>query len=159
MTCTAAVASCAVLIGLASCAGPSERPAERPDSPAPAGTVTQNDSIRIELTVPETARRGLPVPVVITVHNQSGKPADLYLHGREPTLDIVVRAADGRVTWRRLANENLGAILRIQTLGAAGSLTIRGEWTPGDAGEYSVTGVVLSESPRLESSPRRVVVR
>jgi hypothetical protein len=121
--------------------------------------MTEADSLDIQLLVPDSASPGARVPVAMTIRNTTAKPIDLYLHGRGPTLDVIVRATDGRLVWQKLTGENLRAILKIHPLRAGETLTVGGEWPAAEPGEFTVIGVVLSESPRLESRPRRLVVR
>ena len=121
--------------------------------------MTEADSLDIQLLVPDTASAGARVPVAMTIRNMAAKPIDLYLHGRGPTLDVIVRAADGRVVWQRLAGENLPSILKIHPLRANETLTVGAEWPAADPGEFTITGIVMTESPRLESRPRRIIVR
>ena len=121
--------------------------------------MNETDSPAIQLSVPGEVANGSRVPVSLTVRNTTGKTVDLYLHGREPTLDVIVRGTDGRIVWQRLADQTLRAILKIHPLPAGDSLVLRTDWIPTVAGEFTVTAVVLSESPRLESRPARVIVK
>jgi hypothetical protein len=112
----------------------------------------------VELSMPDTVARYARVPVSMTIRNTSSRPMDLYLHGRDPVFDIVVRRANGSIAWQRLADEVVQAIVSLHHLAPGDSLRVCAEWLPTEAGEMTVTGKLLTEDPSIEQS-RRVFVR
>jgi hypothetical protein len=130
--------------------------------------VATNDSLRLHLDVPHTVRVGEPVPIVFRIENARQQPLDLYLRGREIAFDIVISDRAGRVVWRRLAGEVIPAILRIETLGPGGVLTLEHLWDqrtgPGRTvppGDYTVRAELLTENEPLHSPavPLRILTR
>lgn len=118
----------------------------------------QTEPLLVELSVPEIVERDSRVPVSLTIRNPTAQPIDLYLRGRDPVFDIVVRRPDGSIAWQRLADEVVQAVLSVRQLPPGESLRVSAEWLPTDRGEVSVTGKILTESPLLESA-RRVIVK
>ena len=121
------------------------RPAD-PVSPPPA------DSLRLRLDVPREVPLGSAVPLTLRVENVAGRPLDLYLRGREITVDVTVARAGGEVVWRRLADEVIPAIVHLRTLAAGEVVEVRAEWDQriagggrAAAGDYVVRGAVLTE--------------
>jgi len=94
------------------------------------------------------------------VENSSAEPVELYLRGRETTVDFVVADASGEIIWRRLENEVVLAILRIEVLLPGQMIEVGDTWDQRDnsgrqvaPGEYSVRGEVLTDgSLTLESA-------
>lgn len=117
----------------------------------------RTESLLVELVVPDTVERDSRVPVSMTIRNPTAHPIDLYLRGRDPVFDIVVRRPDGSIAWQRLADEVIQAVLSIRPLLPGDSFRVSAEWLPTDRGEVSVTGRILTESPLLECA-RRVIV-
>ena len=107
----------------------------------------------LELDVPPVARVGSTVPITLRARNVSDRPVDLYLRGRTIAFDVVVRHADGDIAWRRLENEIIPAIIRLETLAPQQVLELDAEWSPELAGSYVVEGVLLTDGPDLRTDP------
>lgn len=123
-----------------------------------------SDSLSLAIRVPRRVSPGETVPVILRVENTSGRAIDLYLRGRTIAFDVVVTDADGEV-WRRLEDEVIPAILRIETLEAGGLLELEASWDqrsnagePVPAGEYRVRGEVLTEDDPLVTPAARLRV-
>lgn len=96
------------------------------------------------------------MPITLRVENVGSRPLDLYLRGRTIAFDLVVSRPDGTVIWRRLHDEMIPAILRLETLAPGAALELEDVWdqrsndgelvTPGD---YLVHGELLSEEQPL----------
>jgi hypothetical protein len=121
-------------------------------------TDPRSDSLRLELDVPAEARVGSTVPITLRARNSDDRPIDLYLRGRTIAFDIIVRRSDGEVVWRRLANEIIPAILRLETLAPREVLELHAVWNldtnAGRAvpsGLYVVQGLLLTDGPELRT--------
>lgn len=132
---------------------------EDPAQPAPS------DSLRLLLELPERVPPGRAVPITLVVENLTDRPLDLYLRGRTIAFDLTVRRADGGVVWRRLEDEVIPAILRIETLQPRGRLELRAEWDqrtnagePVPPGDYEVQGELLTEQDPLATPHVRLRV-
>jgi hypothetical protein len=128
-------------------------------------TTPPADSLRLELAVPAEARVGSTIPITLRATNAGDQPVDLYLRGRTITFDIIVRHDRGDVVWRRLQNEVIPAILRIETLAPNQVLELHASWslgpTAGDPvtpGTYVVEGVLFTDGPELRTAPGSVHV-
>jgi len=66
---------------------------------------------------------------------------------------VVVRHASGEVVWRRLENEIIPAIIRLETLAPDQVLELGAEWNPARPGSYAVAGVLLTDGTDLHSDP------
>ena len=124
------------------------------------------DSLHLTLGVPREALAGEPVPITLRVENVSGRALDLYLRGRTITFDIVVTDEAGREVWRRLEDEMIPAILRIDTLEPGATLELVEAWDqrsnlgePVPPGHYRVHGELLTEEQPLltPAEPLRIV--
>lgn len=122
-------------------------------------TATPDDSLQLELVVPQRVRAGEPVRVTLRVTNTASSATDLYLRGREPTFDIVVDDESGRTVWRRLAAETIEAILLLRPLGAGAIMDVSYTWdqrtgsgTAVSPGRYTVRGMLLMESAERETA-------
>jgi hypothetical protein len=155
-------------------AGPAENrvasgnPAFEVAMPAPA-----SDSLHLSLELPHRVAPGEPVPVILRARNVSGRALDLYLRGRTIAFDIVVSDENDEVVWRRLEDELIPAILRIETLDPGEVLEVEERWDqrsnssdPVPPGSYRVRGLFLTEGDPLitpehslriipEAEPRR----
>jgi hypothetical protein len=129
-------------------------------------SATQSDSLELSLEVPQQVRAGDPVRLTIRVENTSGRTLDLYLRGREIAFDVIVSNVTGDVVWRRLEDELLQAILRIETLQAGATLELSTTWNqrtsagePAPPGMYAARGQVLTEADPLNTTdvPFRIV--
>lgn len=163
----------AVLLGLAchACApdGADRDPPAR--STAAAGTTARQDhqnhmpndhadSLRSTLEMPERVPRGTPVPITFRIENVTDRTLTLHLTGRQIAFDIVVARPDGTTVWRRLHDEVIQAILRLDTLPPGDALVLEDTWDqrsddgdPVPAGEYRVHGELLTEADPLRSPP------
>lgn len=120
----------------------------------------------LSLSAPARVGPGEPVPVAVRVSNTNTDPLELYLRGRRPTLDIVVRDSAGGIVWRRLHGEVIPAIVHVMVLQPGASFELRGEWdqatvagTPVSPGVYQVRGELLIDRvDPLETSPVSVEV-
>jgi hypothetical protein len=117
--------------------------------------------MRLQISVPARVRAGEPVPVTLTVTNQSDVPLTLHLMGRPEAFDVVVRRAGGEVVWRRLEGATIAMILRVETLAPGDSLRFEDVWLhrtnagiPVEPGDYTVTGELPTARPGpLRTSP------
>ena len=118
--------------------------------------------LRFDLVAPDSAPAGTPVPIVIRITNATGRPVDAYFTGREIAFDIVVRAADGAVVWRRLAGRAIQSILQVRTFEAGETVELRDVWRQQNAagkpvapGAYSVQGIVPGQEPEPQMTEVR----
>jgi hypothetical protein len=137
------------------------RTAGRPAAETAAMTAVSGDSIRVELELPGSVPQGEPVAMILRVTNLLDRSVDLYLTGRPIAFDLIVMDAAGRVVWRRLQDEVVAMVLRIETLDAGAALEFTDRWiqrtNSGEAvppGEYTVRGELLTEDRPLASSAR-----
>jgi hypothetical protein len=131
------------------------------DAPPPA----PSDSLSLALMLPEKVVAGQNVAITLVVENVTDRALELYLRGRTIAFDLIVTAPDGAVVWRRLEDEVIPAIVRIETLPPGGRLELRGDWDqrtnaglPVPSGEYQVRGELLTEQAPLLSASRRLHV-
>ena len=115
-----------------------------------------SDSVRVRLEVPERVDTGEPVRIFLRLDNISDRTLDLYLRGRAIAFDVVIAQEDGTVLWRRLNDEVIPAILRIETLQPGAAIELEHTWdqrasggTPVSAGEYMIRGEILTEAAPL----------
>ena len=103
--------------------------------------------------------------ISLTVENDTPRTIDLYLRGRAPTFDVIVKRADGEIVWQRLENEIIPAIVSLRTLASAERLELTTVWDQrtgrgrsARTGEYTARGVLLleGESQETESVPFRI---
>ena len=111
-----------------------------------------SDSVRVGLEVLERVRAGEPVRIVLRLENISDRTLDLYLRGRAIAFDVIITRKDGTVLWRRLEDEAVPAILRIETLKPGAVIELEDTWeqranggAPVSAGEYWIRGEILTE--------------
>jgi len=116
------------------------------------------DSLSLELAVPSTGRQDDSVRFTLRIKNQRNEPLDLYLRGRESTLDVIVAQPGGAVVWHRMEGEIIPAIVHVRTLAAQELLEITASWnlrtkqgTPVAPGEYTARGLLLAEGSPLEA--------
>jgi hypothetical protein len=148
-----------VLLGCAD-----EPPLERPrDTTVPESAVTSlpADSLLLDLNVPPEVRAGEPLLVTMRVRNPASRAVDLALHGRSPTLDVIITRPNGDTVWHRLAGEVLPAILSLRTLAPGEQLEMSTRWDqrtpqgPAAPGEYVVRGLLLTDGAPLATGPAR----
>ena len=135
------------------------RPPPPPDTTGgtPA-TVAQTESLHVTLEVPHEARAGEPVRVLLRVRNGGSRAVDLYLRGREPTLDVVVETAAGDTVWRRLEGAVIPAIAALRALAPGEILEVSAVWdqrrrdgSRAPVDDYRVRGMLLMETAPLSS--------
>ena len=123
------------------------------------------DSLRVELIVPERVRAGETVRFTLRVQNVSPRTFDLYLRGRESTFDIEVSRATGDTIWRRLAGAVIPAIVHIRPLAPRERFELIAEWDQRDnkgrplgVGEYSARGLLLVEGAPLATERKALTI-
>ena len=116
-------------------------------------TAPSSPSLRLELDVPPEARVGSTVRIALRVTNIGSQPIELYLRGRTVAFDVVVRHAAGEVVWRRLENQVIPAIVRLETLRPEQSLELRTRWHLAvvPPGIYVIEGILLTDGPDLRT--------
>jgi hypothetical protein len=120
--------------------------------------------LSVSLDAPESIASGGRVTFRLLVRNTSGKPVDLYLRGREPTLDVVVAREDGRVVWRALEGRVIPAVLQVVSLAPRQTLEVSAVWDlrstdpPVEHGTYVVRASLLAEEAAIEAAPRRLTI-
>lgn len=131
------------------------RPSPQP-APESQVSATESDSLELSLEVPQQVRAGAATRMSIRVENTSGGPLDLYLRGREIAFDLIVENAHGEVVWRRLEEEVIQAVLRIETLQPGAMLELADSWDqrandgdPVPPGTYTVRGEILTDGEPL----------
>lgn len=119
-------------------------------------TATPSDSLRLWLDVSAEVRAGEPVPITLRAENITERSRDLYLTGRTIAFDLTVTNEDGAVIWRRLEDEVIPAILRLETLEPGETLSLDDTWEqrsndgePVAPGTYTVRGEILTEEEPL----------
>ena len=119
-----------------------------------------SDSLRLRLDVPREVAAGDPVPMRLRVENVAGRALDLYLTGREIAFDLIVESAAGTVAWRRLHDQVIPQILRVEQLAPGDTLVLEDAWDqrsndgePVAPGTYAVRGEVLTEDEPLVAGP------
>jgi hypothetical protein len=122
-----------------------------------------SDSLDLKIDVPAQVRLGESVLITLHVRNTSDRELTLYLRGRTITFDLVISTPDGTEIWRRLANEMVPAIIRIETLPPGGRLTLEDVWhqrsnesAPVTAGRYRVYGELLTDGAPLVSQIQEI---
>jgi hypothetical protein len=124
-----------------------------------------SDSLRLTLEFPDRIAHGQPVPITLRTENTSGRVVDLYLRGRTIAFDILVTDEVGAVVWRRLEDEIIPGILRIETLDPGEVLEVKDVWDQrGSSGEmippgsYRVQGELLTEGEPLVTPARKLKI-
>lgn len=125
------------------------------------------EGVEVRLVVPRAVAAGDRVPISIRISNTAPAPVDLYLRGREITVDIVVTDSTGADVWRRLEGEIVPAILQLKTLASGEVLELTHEWDQtsrrgerAPAGVYGVQAFVLAEnSSSLVSNEASFLIR
>ncbi len=123
------------------------------------------DSLRVELIVPERVRAGETVRFTLQVQNVSARTFDLYLRGRESTFDIQVTGVAGVLVWERLAGAVMPAIVHIRALAPRKRFELIAEWDQRDnkgrplgVGEYSARGLLLVEGAPLATERKALTI-
>lgn len=108
--------------------------------------------------------RGARMRFRLVVTNTADHAVDLYLRGREPTLEVVVARKSGEIVWNSLDGAVIPASLQLVTLAAHESLDVSTEWdrrvdgTPVASGTYVVRASLLSEDGRVEAPEERLTI-
>lgn len=128
----------------------------QPSASETAVAATPSDSLRLWLDAPAEVRAGEPVPITLRAENITERSLDLYLTGRTIAFDLTVTDEDGAVVWRRLEDEVIPAILRLETLEPGETLELEDTWEqrsndgePVAPGAYTVRGEILTEEEPL----------
>lgn len=118
-----------------------------------------NDSLHLSLRVPARVTTGGPIDLELRVANVSGRALDLYLTGREPTADVIVRDAAGSVVWRNLQGA-VPAILLLKPLPPGDSLVLHERWDAraAAAGEYTIEARLLTDADPLVFPQQRITI-
>ena len=110
--------------------------------------------LRLDLVLPDHARRGKAVPITLRLSNPGPEPATVYLQGRPTAFDIVITRADGTPVWRRLDRAVISSILQVRVLPPGQAIEFTERWSQQDdrgqavpVGEYRVTGVLPTDPP------------
>ena len=156
-----AIACTAVLLAGCGNGRPAARAEASPDTAATGVMTAQpHDSLQLELIAPSRVRTGETVAFVLRARTPTARTMDVYLRGREPTMDVVVEGENGAVLWRRLENEVVPAIALLRALGRGESFEIRATWDQRTRagqwvgpGRYRVRGVLLMEGAQRETDP------
>lgn len=120
--------------------------------------------VKVRLDAPDSARAGTPVDFRLVVTNDLPAPVDLYLRGREPTIDVEVARPNGDVVWRRLDGSLIPAVLQLYTLPSGGHLYVAATWDlqvggkPVSAGEYVVNASLLGDDSPIRAPARRLAI-
>jgi hypothetical protein len=125
--------------------------------------------MHFEIVAPAKVPQGEPVPVNLRLTNTTDRPITVYLQGRPPAFDIVVKNESGAVVWRRLEGQTIPAILGVHTLEPGRVLEFSDTWNqrtlggaPVPPGRYTVTGALLTDEPvplTTPPKPIRVIAR
>lgn len=131
-----------------------------------AVTAPASDSVSIEVELPADVAHGQPIQLVVRARNTTDRQLDLYLRGREPTVDIRVRDAASRVVWERLRDEIIPAIVQLRTLAPGEVLEVRLDWDqrtndeePVAPGSYTIRALLLTETEPLWSETHPITIR
>jgi hypothetical protein len=124
-----------------------------------------NDSLRLELGLPEKVKAGQEVIMTLRVENTAKRTLELYLTGEPPAFDLIVTDEGGEVIWRRLEGEVVTMVLRLEALAPGEALTFSHPWdqrdddgVPVPPGAYTVRGELLTEGDPLASRSRTLIV-
>lgn len=124
---------------------------------------SQPDSLAIDLAAPAEVRAGTAITFTLRVRNRAPRPIELYLHGREPTVDLIVSRTTGDTVWHRLEGQVIPAIVNLRAVPPGESLLLTATWDQRGAdgstvppGEYLARGSLLTESGALESPAVRL---
>jgi hypothetical protein len=117
--------------------------------------------LTLALDLPGELAPGEAIDVVLRVRNDTPRTVELGLRGRDPTFDVVVADAGGRIVWRRLEGAALLAILRLRPLAPGEEMVLRARWdgrmrdgVQAPAGEYAVQALLhTDEAVPLSTRP------
>ena|SRR5687768_2852344 len=126
------------------------------------------DVLNVELEVSRPAAagaNGARVRFRLVVTNTGHHAIDLYLRGREPTLEVVVARESGEIVWSSLQGVVIPASLQLVTLAARESLDVSAGWDqqvdgmPIAAGTYLVRASLLAEDARIEAREQTLTMQ
>ena len=113
--------------------------------------------LRVLLDAPARVRAGDAVPLVLRVENTGRAMVDLYLRGREVTVDLVVTSAAGARVFHLLEGAIVPAVVQVRTLGPRERLEHALTWSARDArgralepGRYTLRAALLRGDEPLE---------
>lgn len=113
-------------------------------------------SLRASLAAPSSVRGGDVARLVLRVKNTGDTSVDLYLRGREVTVDLVVTSAAGVRVFHLLADAIVPAVVQIRTLGPREQIEHAVTWSARDAtgrplepGRYTIQASLLREGDPL----------
>src|SRR5688572_30666381 len=75
---------------------------------------------------PDARRARVRFSLVVT--NTADQAVDLYLRGREPTLEVLVARESGEIVWSSLEGVVIPAALQLVTLAAGERLEVSADW-------------------------------
>jgi hypothetical protein len=121
-------------------------------------------TVRVELNAPASAAAGEALTLTLTVTNAGTAPVDLYLRGRDITMDVTVTEARGGEVYHLLEDAVVPAVLRIETLRPCERLETHARWTvvdrqnqPLPPGTYTIRASILAEDDDLSATQAIVV--
>ena len=122
-----------------------------------SATPRPSDTVRVTVTVADSARRGAKVLVTLRLTNICKQRVTLYLTGRTINFDIVVAGSDGQVVWRRLDHVTTQQIVHVKALEPGETLEFKDRWrAAAPAGDYTVSGVIPTDREPLRTAPARI---
>ena len=134
-------------------------------SPKKPLTPSSSDTLRVSLELPEEVKPGTPVPMTLRVENRTERTVELHLTGRPVAFDLTITDEGGEVVWRRLEDQRIAMVLRLESLAPGDSLEFQDTWdqrtSAGDnvpPGSYAVRGEVLTEGEPLVTLSRTLRV-
>lgn len=163
----AAVLVVAVVLS-AGCRRGHRRPADSGEGRAAGATLVEipqvkadtGERLRLTLETPPDVRRGTPVVFLFRAVNIAAAPVDLYLRGRDVTLDIEIVNGEGELVWRRLEDAVIPAVVMLRTLSPGDTLEVPVAWDQRTssgatipAGTYRVRALLLTEEPPPLATP------
>lgn len=120
-----------------------------------------DDTLRVSIDAPSAVAPGDPVPIVVRLANVSDRDLDLHLRGRTVAFDLIVAHTDGRVVWRRMEEQVVPAILRIEMLAPGDVLDLSDTWDQRSnaavrvpPGDYVIRGEVWTEGAPLRTDEK-----
>jgi Intracellular proteinase inhibitor len=120
--------------------------------------------LNVALDVSRSTASRTRVRFRLVVTNTADHAVDLYLRGREPTLEVVVARENGEIAWNSLDRAVIPASLQLVTLAAGERLEVSADWDqrvngkPLAAGAYVVRASLLSEEVQLRARPVELVL-
>lgn len=118
------------------------------------------DAITVTLEAPDSVRAGDPVPYAVIMANRSDRQEEVHLQGREVVFDVTIAKEGGGPVWRRLADEVVEAILRLDTFEPGETRRLEGVVDSSilKPGRYVMHATVPTETGALVSPARPLQV-